>query len=241
MSKKTKHSTAATENLPALRIGSRVRCTDDSVEGRIVWANAVSVKIRWGDGEQVTWRRDSLASKPIEILEPADDGVPTEPSAAVPAPQQDAAEPAAPADLPLAKAVPTPEPTEEATVSPMPVAEPAPPAPKEEAAPAVPVGDSSEAPAPAKPKPQRKAPAGPKEKKLSAIDAAARVLAEAGVPMNCQEMIAAMASKGYWSSPNGKTPHATLYSAILREIATKGDQARFTKTERGKFAHRPAA
>ena len=41
--------------------------------------------------------------------------------------------------------------------------------------------------------------------------------------------------KGYWTSPGGKTPAATLYSALLREVTTKGDQARFTKTERGKF------
>jgi hypothetical protein len=27
-----------------------------------------------------------------------------------------------------------------------------------------------------------------------------------------------------------------VYSAILREISTKGKEARFTKTERGKFA-----
>jgi hypothetical protein len=54
--------------------------------------------------------------------------------------------------------------------------------------------------------------------------------------MNCQEMIAAMAAKGYWASPGGKTPAATLYSAILRDIQTKGDASRFAKTERGKFA-----
>jgi hypothetical protein len=74
------------------------------------------------------------------------------------------------------------------------------------------------------------------EKKLSALDAAARVLAESKAPMTCRELIEAMATKGYWSSPGGKTPHATLYSAMLREIATKGKDARFTKTERGKFA-----
>jgi hypothetical protein len=28
----------------------------------------VAVKIQWDDGEQVTWRRDALAGKPIEIL-----------------------------------------------------------------------------------------------------------------------------------------------------------------------------
>ncbi len=71
--------------------------------------------------------------------------------------------------------------------------------------------------------------------KLSALDAAARVLAEAGAAMTCPEMIAAMAAQGYWSSPGGKTPSATLYSAILKETQTKGTQSRFAKTERGKF------
>ena len=73
-----------------------------------------------------------------------------------------------------------------------------------------------------------------KEKKLSALDAAAKVLAEEGRPMSCQELIDAMAAKGCWTSPGGKTPAATLYSAILREL-TKGSASRFVKTERGKF------
>ena len=82
----------------------------------------------------------------------------------------------------------------------------------------------------------KKAKAEPKPEKLSAIDAAAKVLGEAGEPMNCQDMIKAMAEKGYWTSPAGKTPAATLYSAILRELQTKGNDARFKKTDRGKFA-----
>ena len=45
-----------------------------------------------------------------------------------------------------------------------------------------------------------------------------------------------MAEKKLWTTPGGKTPHATLYSAILREIKTKGKDARFKKIERGKFA-----
>src|SRR5471030_182203 len=64
----TKKKTTPDASLQAIKIGSRVRCTDDHVEGRIVWANGVSVKITWNDGEQVTWRRDSLADRPIEIL-----------------------------------------------------------------------------------------------------------------------------------------------------------------------------
>jgi hypothetical protein len=88
-------------------------------------------------------------------------------------------------------------------------------------------------------KKRRRAPKARKEtgpKKLSAIDAAAKVLAQAGEPMDCQTMIKTMADKGYWTSPGGKTPAATLYSAILREISTKGTDARFKKTERGKFS-----
>ncbi len=71
--------------------------------------------------------------------------------------------------------------------------------------------------------------------KLSALDAAVRVLAEAGQPMTCREMIEAMAAGGYWKSPAGKTPSATLSSAILRELETKSDQARFRKVGRGRF------
>ena len=83
-------------------------------------------------------------------------------------------------------------------------------------------------------KPGKKA--GTAKVKLSAIDAAAQVLADAGVPMNTREMIEVMTGKGLWTSPNGKTPHATLYAAILRELKVKKGEARFQKVERGKFA-----
>ena len=78
-------------------------------------------------------------------------------------------------------------------------------------------------------------PAQAENKRLSALDAAAKVLAETGQPMRCTELIAAMAAKGYWTSPGGKTPASTLYSALLRELKTKKDQTRFRKAERGKF------
>jgi len=54
--------------------------------------------------------------------------------------------------------------------------------------------------------------------------------------LNAKQMIEAMAEKKLWTSPGGKTPHQTLYSAILTEIRKKGEDARFVKTERGKFA-----
>ena len=96
-------------------------------------------------------------------------------------------------------------------------------------------GASAPAAKPAKKAAAKKAKA-PKEKRLSAIDAAAQVLAKAKEPMNAKEMIEALEKQGLWTSPGGKTPHATLYSAIIREISLKGKEARFVKTERGKFA-----
>ena len=79
------------------------------------------------------------------------------------------------------------------------------------------------------------------EGKMSALDAAAKVLAEEARPMTAKELIEAMAAKGYWTSPGGKTPQATLYSAIAREITAKGTHSRFVKGERGKFARHPDA
>ena len=74
-----------------------------------------------------------------------------------------------------------------------------------------------------------------KPKRVSALDAAAQVLARADKPMGAQDLITAMAEKGLWTSPGGKTPHATLYAAMVREIGTRGKEARFKKVERGLF------
>ena len=98
----------------------------------------------------------------------------------------------------------------------------------------LPEGDGGKA---AKPHRVKKAAGEPKPKRLSALDAAAQILAETDKPMRTKELIETMAQRGLWSSPNGKTPQATLYAAILREIKNKGDQARFKKVERGQFQH----
>ena len=87
--------------------------------------------------------------------------------------------------------------------------------------------------APAKAEAPAKAPKA--DGKLSQLDAAVKVLAESGQPMTTKAMIEAMATKGYWTSPGGATPHATLYSAILRELQKKGAESRFTKVDRGQF------
>lgn len=83
-----------------------------------------------------------------------------------------------------------------------------------------------------------KAPREPKEPKLkrvSALDAAAQVLVKATKPMRASELVEAMEKSGLWKSPGGKTPEATLYAAMIREIRAKGDKARFKKHERGVF------
>jgi len=90
----------------------------------------------------------------------------------------------------------------------------------------------------ATPKKATKTPAKKREGKLSALDAAAQVLAGSKEPLNTKAMIEQMAAQGLWTSPGGKTPHATLYSAILREINEKGADARFVKTDRGQFTIR---
>jgi hypothetical protein len=74
-------------------------------------------------------------------------------------------------------------------------------------------------------------------KRLSALDAAANVLAEASEPMNCRKLIKVMTENGYWQPKNsGKTPQNTLHAAISKEIKTKGDDSRFEKVGRGQFA-----
>lgn len=80
-----------------------------------------------------------------------------------------------------------------------------------------------------------------KPKRMSALDAAAQVLKSERRPMTSIELVMAMDERGLWSSPKGKTPAATLYAAMLREVAAKGKDARFTKVDRGQFAAREVA
>ena len=60
---------------------------------------------------------------------------------------------------------------------------------------------------------------------MSALAAAAKLLSELKRPLRCGEMIEQMAAQGYWKSPGGKTPAATLHAAITREINIKGADA----------------
>jgi hypothetical protein len=74
------------------------------------------------------------------------------------------------------------------------------------------------------------------DKKLSALNAAAKVLEHTGKAMTCRELVEAMAARKLWTSPGGATPWSTLSAAMAREIKVKGSDSRFVKAERGKFA-----
>jgi len=76
--------------------------------------------------------------------------------------------------------------------------------------------------------------------KLSALDAAALVLAdlpksEAAGGISANDLIDRMQSRGLWQSPGGKTPSATLYAAMMREVADKGEASRFARVAKGRF------
>jgi hypothetical protein len=76
-----------------------------------------------------------------------------------------------------------------------------------------------------------------KTKRLSALDLAAKVLAEAKEPLNAKAITDGVLAAGWQTT--GKTPQATLYAAIIREIAAKGTKSRFAKLERGMFTASP--
>jgi hypothetical protein len=61
-------------------------------------------------------------------------------------------------------------------------------------------------------------------------------LATVKEPMNCKAMVESMQAKSLWTSPGGKTPEATLYASIIREIAKRGKESRFKKADRGMFS-----
>jgi hypothetical protein len=66
----------------------------------------------------------------------------------------------------------------------------------------------------------------PKPKKLSALDAAAQVLAETGQPMNTREIIETLAAKKLWASPAARrlTRRSTArsFARLMRRGRTPG-------------------
>ena len=90
--------------------------------------------------------------------------------------------------------------------------------------------------APGKPKAKAdtKAKPGATRAKRGCLAAAVEILKDAKEAMSAKAIVTAALGRGLWST-KGKTPEATLYAAIIREIAAKGDGSRFRKAARGRF------
>lgn len=187
-----------------------------------------------GDEEQPRIRRKKRGADPVQSDHPAITSAiaagmaaytpepgpkPAPPRPADPPPGSEAQAPAAAPVSPPS----TPNPAPEPPAAPKPTKPAATRKPKPAA-----TRNDQEPTAPKPPKPTT-------EGKMSAIDAAEKVLGEEGRPLTAKQLVDIMAAKGYWSSPGGKTPHATLNSAIMREINTKGDDSRFAKHPEGGF------
>jgi hypothetical protein len=120
-------------------------------------------------------------------------------------------------------------------------AKPAGETPKPEVNPTVEVITGQPVPAPVKREKKPKAEKPAKEPKpmkaprSSGLTAAYQVLLDAGEPMACKAMVEKVLAAGTWKT-GGKTPEATIYAAIIREIRAKGSESRFRKTDRGLFA-----
>jgi hypothetical protein len=78
--------------------------------------------------------------------------------------------------------------------------------------------------------PKERKPAAPRK---SLASAAVLVLAHAKEPMNTKAIVEAATAGGWYEPGKGKTPHATLYSCMLREARDDGDKTRFRKAKRG--------
>ena len=94
-------------------------------------------------------------------------------------------------------------------------------------------GDASEATPKANGK-KAKAPKQPKEG-MSALDAAHKVLVEIGTALTVRQIAEVISEKGYCPNLKGVTPHATISSAVQREILAKGDESRFYKGGKGLY------
>lgn len=113
-------------------------------------------------------------------------------------------------------------------------AKPAPPAPKAPAKKKT-LGDRVVKAATPKAKPA----AAPKEG-MSGLDAAALVLKDHGASkqLTAKEIVEEIQRRELAPTLKGKTPHATIYAAMITEIAKKGDEARFERgAEKGTFKY----
>ncbi len=102
---------------------------------------------------------------------------------------------------------------------------------------AVPTRTTASSKAAKQPKPVAPAKDTTKARQPSGLDAAHAVLRQRSKPMSVRSITDAIFEQKMWTT-SGKTPHATIASAIIREIKDKGSESRFVKTGKGLFATR---
>jgi len=75
---------------------------------------------------------------------------------------------------------------------------------------------------------------------LSVLEAARRVLEEAGMPLPVRDLTASMLAKGYWET-QGLTPEATVAARLAMDLKTRGDASPFVRPAPGRYGLRSQA
>ena len=75
---------------------------------------------------------------------------------------------------------------------------------------------------------------------MSALDAAAAVLQDAGKPLHYREITERMLTRKLWST-SGKTPWDTVHGGLAVDIKNRGPASRFVRAGPGLFALNPNA
>lgn len=72
------------------------------------------------------------------------------------------------------------------------------------------------------------------DSRMSAVEAAFHVLAEAGEELNYEDITRRIFAKRLWKT-DGRTPSATVLAAINNEMNTKHNESRFRRTKPGVY------
>lgn len=72
---------------------------------------------------------------------------------------------------------------------------------------------------------------------LSVLEAAKKVLEEAGIPLSVRDLTTAMQAKGYWAT-QGLTPEATVQARLAMDLKTRGESSPFVRPSPGRYGLR---
>lgn len=75
---------------------------------------------------------------------------------------------------------------------------------------------------------------------MTVLEAAKKVLEEAGAPLHVRDLTATMLAKGYWST-QGLTPEATVQARLCTDLKTREGASLFVRTARGCYGLRGVA